>query len=371
MVRILSITLAVMVAMALLVLVTPARRGSACCDTIYGVTPDTLFRFDSSTPGAVTTVGPLTGLQEGETIRAIDFRPATGELYGIGGTGRLYTIDTTSAVATQFFAPLALADPLDVSMDFDPTTDEIRVVSRAGENVRINAGTGEISAVDTSLAYAAGDPNVRLEPDVGSIAYTGNAASPSTTLFGIDDGLDILVRQGGVAGSPSPNTGQLSTVGSLGLVPSAEAAGFDVTASGTALAVFKVGTDGLYTVNLTTGAATLVGSIAAPAGVTDTAVQPPEPAPKPTPGPDAFGNVNCSGGINSVDALLILRSNAGLAVSQSEPCPDIGVDTLPNGELQGDVDCGASVNAVDALKLLRFVAGLPVSQNASCPGIGT
>ncbi len=37
----------------------------------------------------------------------------------------------------------------------------------------------------------------------------------------------------------------------------------------------------------------------------------------------------------------------------------------------GDVDCSGFVNPVDSLKLLRFDAGLGVTQEPGCPGMGT
>jgi hypothetical protein len=37
-----------------------------------------------------------------------------------------------------------------------------------------------------------------------------------------------------------------------------------------------------------------------------------------------FGDVDCSNGVNLVDALKVLRHVAQLTVSQTEPCPDIG-----------------------------------------------
>jgi hypothetical protein len=71
----------------------------------------------------------------------------------------------------------------------------------------------------------------------------------------------------------------------------------------------------------------------------------------------------------------VLRFAAALAVSQTEPCTDIGVGPVPPvGGLQGDVDCSGganAVNSVDALKLLRFAAGLSVSQGPGCPLIGS
>ena len=45
----------------------------------------------------VTRRSAITGLLGGETILGIDFRPATGALYGLGSTSRLYTIDTSPA----------------------------------------------------------------------------------------------------------------------------------------------------------------------------------------------------------------------------------------------------------------------------------
>jgi len=78
------------------------------------------------------------------------------------------------------------------------------------------------------------------------------------------------------------------------------------------------------------------------------------------------GDVDCSGGVNAVDALKLLRSNAGLGVTQAEPCPGIGTLTPKFG----DVDCTNAVNSVDALKLLRDNAGLSVAQTEPCPDIG-
>jgi hypothetical protein len=83
-----------------------------------------------------------------------------------------------------------------------------------------------------------------------------------------------------------------------------------------------------------------------------------------------FGDVDCSTAVNSVDALKVLRFNAALSVSQTEPCVDLGM-TLPNTEMQGDVDCTGQVSSVDALKLLRHAAALSVSQTEPCPDVGT
>ena len=92
------------------------------------------------------------------------------------------------------------------------------------------------------------------------------------------------------------------------------------------------------------------------------------PTPTPTPGPGKFGDVDCNASVDAVDSLKVLRYVAGLSVSQTEPCPDIGSAVPP---VFGDADCNASVDAVDSLKLLRYVAGLSVSQTEPCPDIGS
>ncbi len=91
------------------------------------------------------------------------------------------------------------------------------------------------------------------------------------------------------------------------------------------------------------------------------------PAPTLPPGSTIFGDVDCDGDVDAVDSLKTLRFVAGLSVSQTEPCPDIGSG---GASLFGDVDCDGDIDAVDSLKILRFVAGLSVSQQPGCDLIG-
>jgi hypothetical protein len=94
----------------------------------------------------------------------------------------------------------------------------------------------------------------------------------------------------------------------------------------------------------------------------------PTPAPSPTPPPAGNGDVNCSGEVNSVDALMVLRHSAALSVIQEEPCTDLG-EMLITGWAMGDVDCDGKINSVDALMILRSAAGLSVNLPPSCPPI--
>jgi hypothetical protein len=89
--------------------------------------------------------------------------------------------------------------------------------------------------------------------------------------------------------------------------------------------------------------------------------------------PFSWGDIDCSGAVNPVDGLKLLRFDAGLSVDAPDECTDIGADIEFGGEtrVQGDVDCSGSANPVDGLKILRFDGGLAVDKPPSCPDIGS
>jgi hypothetical protein len=251
---------------------------------VFAVTVNNkLITFNSAAPETILSSVPITGLQSGETVVAIDIRPATGQLFALGSSSRLYTINTSTGVATVVntaIMPGPFNPPLngtDFGSDFNPTVDRLRVVSDADQNLRLNPFTGAVAAVDTSLSYASGDPNFGANPNVVGSAYTNSfAGSTATTLYGIDSNLDTLVLQGSVNGTPvSPNTGLLTTVGSLG-VNSNGLTGFDIQGS-TNRAFASLTTPGdssskLYNLNLGSGAAGVIGTIGGPDLIRDIAV---------------------------------------------------------------------------------------------------
>jgi hypothetical protein len=257
-----------------------AEPGSAAMmfnpDTIYALsTTNSLISFDSATPGTVSGPIAISGLVGGETIMGIDFRPATGQLYALSNQSRLYTINRTTGAATAVgsgFIP-ALSGT-EFGFDFNPTVDRIRVVSDADQNIRLNPLTGSLAGSDTNLVYAMGDANQDFNPNVTGAAYTNNFnGATTTTLYDIDSVRDILTTQGSPNGTPvSPNTGQLFTVGALN-VDTTPLVGFDISTGGTAFASLTPGgTPALYTINLTSGAATLVGNIGGGLQIRDIAV---------------------------------------------------------------------------------------------------
>jgi hypothetical protein len=258
-----------------------------------GLTTDNrIVTFDTAAPGQLLSSVQVVGLQAGESLVGIDYRPFNGLLYAISNTSRAYFV-----VSTGQATPVGLAFDTGLNgsafgIDFNPAVDRLRIVSNNEQNMRWNPVSGTI--VDGDAGTAGIQPDTSLAPagDVVAAAYTNNDldGATATTLFGIDSGTDALVGIGGANGVPSPNLGVVTTIGPLG-VDTSDRAGLDVPlgAATTAFASLTVGgVSQLYSVNLATGAATLVGAIGPPgtaiADITVSAQAAPSPAaPVPPP----------------------------------------------------------------------------------------
>jgi WD40 repeat protein len=173
---------------------------------------NTILTFNARNLGTPTSTTPIVGLAASETIVSIDYRPATGQLYGLGSSSRLYFINEKSGVATA----LGVAS-------FSPVL--------AGGNAKI-----------------------------GAVAYTNSmAGATATMLYDIDFEQDKLYMQ------TPPNDGTLQLVGDLG-VNFQGVGDMDILAdNSTALAVTNnANVSTLYTIDLTTGKAVDVGKFTAP-----------------------------------------------------------------------------------------------------------
>ena len=245
---------------------------AAAVDLLVGLTANNrLLSFSSASPSQLTNNVAISGLQAGETVLAIDLRPSNGLLYGLGSSNRVYVLDAGTGAATSFVVMSgATLNGLSFGIDFNPVADSaglpsLRVVSDAEQNLRINVVTGAVT-VDSMLL--AGNPPGSVNPTIGGSAYSNNFfGATSTTLYNIDYNFDRLVIQ-----SPA-NDGRLVRVGELlpmgpppgGANLTTDMLGFDISGpSGIAFASLTA-PDGsgtrLYTVNLATGAASMVGSI--------------------------------------------------------------------------------------------------------------
>jgi Domain of unknown function (DUF4394) len=228
----------------------------------YDATDGRLVSFYADQPSVLVGDLPLTGLGAFEVLVGIDARPVDGEIYGLavdGTISRLVTIDrATGEVAS---VGVLIATPLGSLFGFDvnPVPDRIRLVSDADANQRINPNDGSLLSPDVPLEYAAGDVHEGVDPNVVHVAYTNSVAGAvTTTLYGIDAALDSLVIIN------PPNNGTLNTVGPLGIDTNG-VGGFDIEpGTNAAYAALRVGgVSSLYAINLSTGFASLIGTIGA------------------------------------------------------------------------------------------------------------
>jgi Domain of unknown function (DUF4394) len=247
---------------------------------------NTLVFFDSATPSSTTTIG-VTGGNLSSALLGIDYRPANGQLYGITNTG-VFAIDPSSGNATlvNTISPTFNGGTIS-GVDFNPAADALRITGGNGQNLRIAGG----GLGTTNLAYAAGDRNAGVSPTITASAYTNNfagvPAGRATQLFNIDSNLDVLVLQN------QPNNGTLVTIGSLG-VNVGTVGGFEIFSPSngvnTAFAAFAPNGSSaasLYTLDLSTGAATSLGQIGTGTGYNLTGLTAPiaaVPEPSALPG---------------------------------------------------------------------------------------
>lgn len=263
-------------------------------EKIYAVTHShRLISFNAGQPGTLLSNVALTGLDAGEQMLRIDYRVANGDLFALGSSGRVFSVDVASGTLqpvghTKFQVELQGSR---FGFDFNPAADRIRIVSDARQNLRAHPDTGALVdatpgtegvQTDGMLDYADSDANASKTPQIVAAGYTYNKENEKlTTNFAIDAATGALVRQGSVESEQpvvSPNTGKLYTVGSLGVAGITDAH-LDIadlnnaafawisTAQGTSTAQ-------LYLIDLETGTATPLGKVGSDESLRGIAIEP-------------------------------------------------------------------------------------------------
>lgn len=184
-----------------------------------------MFKYSTAEPEKIIKYSTITGLQSGEKIAGIDFRPATGELYALGSNSRLYTINvntgsasfiaalTTIPMGSTTAVPLALSGE-SFGVDFNPVVDRLRIISNTGQNLRANPVTG-VTLVDAAI-----NPQPAW---INGVAYDNNDTDTTTAteLYALDISSDNLFE------IDPPNNGTLIEPLPIGLNISGEG-GFDI-----------------------------------------------------------------------------------------------------------------------------------------------
>lgn len=244
---------------SLLALAAVFSASVAQAETVYGLTTDNrLITFDTATPSQGLAVN-LSGLASSEKLLGLDTRPTNGQLYTLSNLGNVYTVNASTG-ATTFVA--ALKAPINgalLGFDFNPNADvsgaaSLRVITAGGDNYAVNVNPGaNLGAVTKQTNISSASGALKLT----GAAYSNNDTDPATptVLFAID------TVSSGLFATSAPAGGVYSLVGSLG-ANSLNVFGFDISGSGMAYAGLT-GDDSyssLYTVNLQTGAASLIGA---------------------------------------------------------------------------------------------------------------
>lgn len=217
---------------------------------IFGLTcANQLVLFGSGNPEELERQVQITGMSAGSVMVGIDFRG--GDLYGVGTDSRVYTVDTLTGAATAVggsFSPALSGEHF--GMTYDTGNDVLHVSSvESNQSLEIDPATGAVSMARPELAFAAGDENEGSNPALAAAAQHG------AVMYGIESNENVLV-------TVSAETGALVTVADLPFNVYL-CSGMDIDADGTAYAA--LGTDSgsqLYTIDLTSGATTLLGGIA-------------------------------------------------------------------------------------------------------------
>jgi Domain of unknown function (DUF4394) len=213
-----------------------------------------LLRFNARNPERIKDIQAITGLPAGVSLRGIDFRPKTGDLYGVGSDSVVYRVNPYTGIAIAegpAFAPALNGKAFGV--DFNPVVDKIRVVSDAGQNLRLNVDEGTVLMQDADL-----NPGM---PQVVAAGYENSSFSftqpTATTLHVVDAASDTLFTQN------PPNNGTLTNPRKLRLDVGLNA-GFDIAGDDNMgfLSNARSGRGSeLYTVDVPTGKTRSLGRI--------------------------------------------------------------------------------------------------------------
>jgi hypothetical protein len=254
-------------------------------DALYAADDENnLFLIGTEDPGTVVRTWKISGLPFLRHIVGIDFRPSTGELYGVGNDGRVYVIDTETGAATPvssepFTSEIGLFDHFGMTFEADP--ERIRLIAGWGGNWSIDPDDGT-AVREADVRYAEGDANEGKTLEVSGLSYIPPGALDS--LLAVDSrrvagsqssAIQALVYDsfnGTLAGAVDPATGEFQTLGPVEGIRSTHCAAVTFDPSGFVLALAPVaaavapelaGAYGLFRMS-TGGLAAFAGAVGAP-----------------------------------------------------------------------------------------------------------
>lgn len=211
----------------------------------YATAGNVLYTYNTKSVRTPSASIRIDGLESSEQILSIDFRPATGELYALSSSSKIYILNVQTgrvrAVSTVAFTPKL--ESANARINFDPTTDMIRLITDRGQNLRIDPITAQVSKAESNIVT-----------NISGISYSNNiAGATATTMYALDAKAGKLYKQ------DASSATALQEVGSLGVA--FDMASLEIAPSGLqAVIIGKNGSSSsMYEVNLTDGKAILTG----------------------------------------------------------------------------------------------------------------
>lgn len=162
-----------------------------------------------------------------ENLVALDYRPSNGKVYALSDANLLYTVDLDTGVLSvvgQLDKPFVSKEAT-ISIDWNPFSDELRVVDSRGANAKVTFDSGLTVIYDDPISYFDTDENSDLEPRVAGIAFANSVpGSSATVLYALENDANRL------ATLPLPSGGTLTTVEEIGKSLS-RVTGFDIVSA--------------------------------------------------------------------------------------------------------------------------------------------
>lgn len=194
--------------------VVSAPVSAATLITLSG--DDTLTRIDLET----RTVIGRTHAAGSARLFSIDVRPSTGQLYGLfivkgdpgeGDRGAVSSVDpVTGGRSNTVVVDYPFIRQIRYNIDFDPTSDRLRIVSENDEHFEVDVETGE-AAERERISGPSPVCCFGRSSSVVSIAFANATTSAiASLLYGIDRKTDTLYT---IVPALSPTSGNISKAG--------------------------------------------------------------------------------------------------------------------------------------------------------------
>lgn len=239
-------------------------------ETVVGLTESgQIALFATRTPETVSVVKSILGVPATERLTGLKYEFRRDEFYALSDSGQLYRLTGVlgfgPATATPVGLPFDKASGERLYFTFNPLANArlgfgLRLVSNRNRNNVVNQFTAQIAVKQPPQTYAQGDRSFGRTPNLAAPSYINNVPDVSATrLFLVDRDAAALVEQA----LSGPNTGQLTTVGTIGVclpVETSMAAGRNNDVYLSTKFASRNSSD-LFGIDATTGATRRIGTI--------------------------------------------------------------------------------------------------------------